>query len=124
MKKKTPLIFGLPAVVLLLLATLYFFQTKDVEVSEIKSDCRKSPCKISFILTNKTNYYIGGKVSIRAHKRTPGAKSTGVVTPGFAGEKIINLELYPKERKKVAETLSLTASKSRISVIAHNIQEL
>jgi len=106
------------------LIALYFFQKKDVEVTEVNSDCKENPCKVSFVLTNKTKYYVACKVSIIAHKRTPGAKTSGVVTPGFADEKIIDLELHPEEKKKINEILLVTGSKSRISVIAHNIKKL
>jgi len=124
MKKKPSIIIGLSVSLVALLIAIYFFQRKDIEVSEITSNCKESPCKVSFVLTNKTNYYVVCKLSIRAHKRTPGAKSAGAVTPGFAGEKIIDFELHPKERKKVNETLLLTGSKSRISVTAYNIKKL
>jgi hypothetical protein len=123
MKKKKPLLVGLSLTIISLLVALYFFQRKDVEVSKISSDCKENACKVIFVLTNKTNYYITCKVSIRAHKRTPGSKSSGVVTPGFSGERILDFELHPKEKKEINEGLLLTGSKSRISVIAYNIKK-
>lgn len=98
--------------------------SKDVTITDVKSDCSKNPCKINFLLTNKTNNYVTCKVSIRAHRSTPGAKSSGVVTPGFAGEKIFEIELYPQEKKQIEESLLLTGRKSRIVVKAFNIQQL
>ena len=80
--------------------------------------------KINFILTNKTNHYLSCDVSIRAHRKTPGAKSARVVQPGFAGEKIIEIELYPKEKKEIEETLLLAGMKSRIRVNAYNLDSL
>jgi hypothetical protein len=124
MKKKPPLIISLSATIVALLIALYLYQRKDIEVSEINYDCKENPCRVSFFLTNKTNSYVACKVSIRAHKRTPGAKASGVVTPGFAGEKIIDFELYPKEKKEVYEVLLLNAPKSRISVSAYKVKKL
>jgi hypothetical protein len=124
MIKKLPKIFLIPIVIITIIFIVGAFLRKDITISNVSSDCRKNPCTIEFGIENKTNDHVLCKVSIRAHKSTPGAKSSGVVTPGFAGEKIIELKLYPKEKLEIKESLLLTGRKSRIIVNAFNINKL
>jgi hypothetical protein len=123
MKKKLPKILIFPIVIIALIIIIATYLRKDVTVSNVSTDCRKNPCKINFILTNKTNHYLSCNVSIRAHRKTPGAKSARAVEAGFAGEKIIEIELFPKEKRKIEETLLLTGMKSRIRVNAYNVKK-
>lgn len=106
------------------MVTLYFYQRKDVAITDINTDCKGNLCRVNFSVVNKTNNYVSCRVSIRALKRTPGAKTSGVVTQGFAGEKLLDLELAPKEAKIMDENLSLTASASRILVKAFNVDKI
>jgi hypothetical protein len=124
MKKKQPLFIVIPVLIAVLLVVLYFFNKEDVEVTDISINRKVNPCKVDFILINKLNYYISCRVSIRGFRRTPGRHTAGVVEPGFSGEKIIDIELYPKERKVIRETLILSGATSRIQVNAFNVRIL
>ena len=112
------------AVIASLLIAYYFYQRIDVEVLNVTSDCSKNPCKISFLVINKTNEYVGCDLSIRGLKRSKGAKSSAVSTPGFAGEKLMKIELYPRERKEFEETLTLTEWAWSIQVNAWNVRKI
>ncbi len=123
MRNKPLKIVAIPFVVVAILIALYFYQRKDVEVTEVSTKCNKNICTTSFVLSNKTNNYISCKVSIRAHKRIRGYKSTAAVKPGFAGEKIMVVELHPKEIKKIEENLLVKGLVSRINVNAFNVMK-
>lgn len=122
--KKQPLFIVILVSITVLLVALYFFEKEDVEVTEISINRKVNPCSVDFILINKLNYYVSCKVSIRGFRSTPGRHTPGVVEPGFSGEKIIDIELYPKERKEIRETLKLSGATSRIKVNAFNVRIL
>jgi hypothetical protein len=124
MRKKPQKIIAISFVLVAILIAIYFYQRKDVEVTEVSTKCNKNICTTSFVLTNKTNNYISCKVSIRAHKRIRGSKTTAAVKPGFAGEKIMVVELHPKEIKKIEEHLTVEGLVSRINVNAFNVMKI
>ena len=124
MKKKQPLFVVIPVLIIVLLVSLYLFKKKDVEVIDISINRKVNPCKVDFTLINKLNYYISCKVSIRGFRSTPGRHTPGVVELGFSGEKILNIELYPKEKKEIRETLKLNGATSRVKVNAFNVRIL
>ena len=107
--------------IIVLLVSLYLFKKEGVEVIDISINRKVNPCKVDFTLINKLNYYISCKVSIRGFRSTPGRHTPGVVEPGFSGEKILNIELYPKEKKEIRETLKLYGATSRVKVNAFNV---
>lgn len=124
MKKKQPLFIVIPVLMVVLLVLLYLFEKEDIEVTDISINRKVNPCKVDFILINKLNYYVSCKVSIRGFRSTPGRHTPGVVEPGFSGEKILYIELYPKEKKKIREILKLNGATSRIKVKAFNVRIL
>jgi hypothetical protein len=124
MKKKQPLYIVIPVLIAVLLVALYFFNKEDVEITDISINRKVNPCEVDFILINKLNYYISCKVSIRGFRRTSGRHTPAAAEPGFSGEKIIDIELYPKERKEIRETLKLNGATSRIKVNAFNVRIL
>ena len=124
MKNRTFKILILALTVITLLIYYYYYQRKDVEVLNVTDRCQGNPCKIDFVVANKTNNYVTCKLSVRVLKRTGGAKSSRVVTPGFAAEKIFDLELYPKEKKEFQENLELTSPGSKVQVAAYNVKML
>lgn len=124
MKKKQPLFIVIPVLITVLLVSLYLFEKEDIEVADISINRKVNPCKVDFILINKLNYYVSCKVSIRGFRSTPGRHTPGVVEPGFSGEKILDIELYPKEEKEIRETLKLDGATSRIKVKAFNVRIL
>lgn len=122
MKNKVPRIISIPLVIAVSMLALYLYQRKDVEILSIRHDCKNKPCKVGFVIENKTNNFISCSVSIRALRSSPGSKSSAVSAPGFAGEKIMDIDLFPKETKEIEEVLTLRGSISRIQVNAFNIR--
>lgn len=121
MKKKKAKIASISIVIALLMVGFYFYNRKDVEVLSINSNCNKYPCEIDFIVLNKTYDYLSCNLSIRGLKRV-GARTSAAAGPDHAGEKTIKIDLAPRERKVVKETLLLKGSASKIQVIAWNIK--
>jgi hypothetical protein len=124
MKRKQSLFIVIPVSITVLLTALYFFEKKDVEVTDILINRNVNPCNVDFTLINKLNYYVSCKVSIRGFRSTPGRHNPGVVKPGFSGEKILDIELFPREKKAIRETLKLSGATSRIKVNAFNVRIL
>lgn len=124
MRKKHSLLIVIPVSITILLIALYFFEKEGVEVAEVSINLTEKPCHVDFVLINKLNYYVSCKVSIRGFRRLPGRHTPGAVQPGFTGEKILNVELYPGEKKALKEVLKLSGPTYRIKVHAFNVKIL
>lgn len=120
-KKSTAAIFAIVAIAIF--TGIYYYQRKEVETVLISTNCRKYPCEVNFKVLNKTNDYLACNISIRGLKKFR-SRPIGDSASGFAAEKILELKLYPREKRNIIEYLEMKVPYSEIQVLAWNIHEI